>query len=108
MDQTFLLTYSVRTVTKNQSDKDKADKVRNKIANIDEWVKQSPVETTFTGKMYITGDTDQAKKKTAIKNVQAIFLPILEEFEAKADKVVIDCVLSVNNIKEAFDFEIKN
>ncbi|WP_025122617.1 MULTISPECIES: hypothetical protein [unclassified Serratia (in: enterobacteria)] len=104
----FLLTYTVRPVSDYSGDIDKADKVRNKIAEIEEWFKYSTVETTFMGEAYITGDTDQAKKRNAIKHVETLFVPILEKFEASENDVVIDCVMMVHNIEKPFQFEVKH
>ncbi|MFQ0831237.1 hypothetical protein AAH211_22380 [Serratia fonticola] len=107
MKSNFLLTYTVQPMTMSDSDKEKADKVRKKIASIDEWVKYSDVETTFMGEVSITSYSDESRKRDAKQEVKSLFLPILKEFDASEKSVTICCVMMVHHIDTPFEFEIK-
>ncbi|MGC1054565.1 hypothetical protein WKH14_19810 [Pantoea agglomerans] len=107
MLQNFLLTYSVKAVTDYSGDVEKASKVRAGIADIEIWEKASDVETTFIGKMEVSGMADNAKKENAIKQVRNEFMPILEKHKAHAEDVVIHCVMMLKNIELPFHFTIK-
>lgn len=102
----FLLTYSVKPVTDHSSDEDKADKVRKKIARINEWIKSSDVETTFLGKVEITYTRESYKIEEAQEEVCRLFIPILEEFDASSRDVKIHCAMMVENIEQPFEFVV--
>ncbi|EIA6527246.1 hypothetical protein [Escherichia coli] len=102
----FLLTYSVRPVTDHPTDEEKADKVRRKIARIDEWFKTSDVETTFLGKVEITYTSESYKKEQAEDEVRRLFIPILEECDARSRDVKIHCAMMVENIEQPFEFVV--
>ncbi|HCR2009267.1 TPA: hypothetical protein ONC52_001058 [Enterobacter asburiae] len=104
----FLLTYSVRAQTSASSDKEKADSVRDEIADLDVWTKLETVETTFAGKMYVTGLSVSDKKKKAVANVEEVFLPILKKHSAYSYDVQITCALLTGNIEQPFEFVVKN
>lgn len=104
----FLLTYSVRAQTSVSSDKEKADSVRDEIADLDIWTKLDTVETTFAGRMYVTGLSDSDKKKKAVANVEEVFLPILKKHLASRYDVQITCAILTGNIEQPFEFVVKN
>jgi hypothetical protein len=89
------------------SDKEKADSVRDEIADLDVWTKLETVETTFAGKMYVPGLSDSDKKKKAVGNVEEVFLPILKKHSAYSNDVQITCALLTGNIEQPFEFVVK-
>ncbi|QBX80193.1 hypothetical protein [Citrobacter tructae] len=102
----FLLTYSVKPVTDHSSDEDKADKVRKKIARITEWMKTSDVETTFLGKVEITKISENYKIDQAREEIERVFIPILETYNAGPLDVQIHCAMMVENIDQPFEFVV--
>ncbi|MEX5410420.1 hypothetical protein [Atlantibacter hermannii] len=104
----FLLTYSVEAQTSYDQDIEKANKVRRDIADLDIWEKIGEVETTFKGRMNISGATESEKKKSAKKVVEEQFLPILRERKAGSYDVKIHCALMTGNIEKPFDFTIED
>lgn len=107
MFQNFLLTYSVKAVTDHEIDIQKASKVRSDIADIKIWDKANDVETTFLGTMEVSGFSESAKKQNAVKQVRDEFRPILEKHNARADDVLIHCVMMLKNIELPFHFTIE-
>ncbi|MGX9277409.1 hypothetical protein ACWXWL_06655 [Pantoea ananatis] len=107
MFQNFLLTYSVKAQTTYSSDQEKAAKVRNDIAELDCWAKQEEVETTFSGRAYITGATDSEKKSSAKKEIESQFLSILRKHDAHSDNVKIYCAMMIEKLDKPFEFIIK-
>lgn len=103
----FLLTYSVEAQTSFDSDIEKASKVRRDIAELDSWEKTDGVETTFKGKMRISGVTETEKKRIARRLVEEQFLPVLRERNARSENVIIRCVLMTGNVEQPFDFTIE-
>lgn len=102
----FLLTYSVKPVTTYQTDEEKADKVRRKIARITEWIKTADVETTFTGKIDITYSSESYKIEEAKKEIERLFVPILKECDARSWDVKIYCAMMVESIDQPFEFVV--
>lgn len=102
----FLLTYSVKPVTEHSSDEDKADKVRKKIARITEWMKTSDVETTFLGEVEITKISENYKIAQAKEEIERVFIPILETYDAGPHDVLIHCAMMVENIDQPFEFVV--
>ncbi|KLV09616.1 hypothetical protein ABT56_00595 [Photobacterium aquae] len=106
----YLLSYSVKPCTDYECDREKANKVRSKIANITElgWFKSQNVETTFTGNFfmaeeYLTNDEKIAESK---KFVRSEFIRILRECEASKYDVRIECEMMVDKIGKSFSFSI--
>lgn len=108
MLQYFLLTYSVYAPYKIQEDIDKANRVRDSIAETHHWNKLKSVETTFSGVMDISGDNQSSMRKSAIKNVKDVFLPILEKHNVKINDVKISCAIMVEDVGEAYEFIVEN
>lgn len=107
MQRNFLLTYSVKAQTDYQSDKDKAEKVRNKIAALDCWKKSDYVETTFSGEISISGSDDGSRKRSAKSAVESAFLPILEFYTAPKADVIIHCAIMIEGVATAYEFDVK-
>lgn len=103
----FLLTYSVKAQSVLDSDKEKANKVRDDIAELDCWSKLDEVETTFSGKMNVNGSSDNERKSSAKKQVDDVFLPILKKHDAASYDVKIYCAMMVGNIDLPFEFIVK-
>lgn len=108
MYQNFLLTYSVKAQTVVSSDKEKAEKVRNDIAELTCWTKLEEVETTFSGRAYISGATESLKKSSAKDEIEEQFLPILKKHDASSYDVKIHCAMMIENLDKPFEFIIKN
>ena len=108
MFQNFLLTYSVKAQTVASSDQEKAAKVRNDIADLSCWTKLEEVETTFSGRAYITGTTDSEKKSSAKGEIEEQFLPILKKHGANYYDVKIHCAMMIEYLDKPFEFIIKN
>jgi hypothetical protein len=107
MDQYFLLTYSVKAVTSQDGDIEKASYVRDDIGALKCWVKVDHVETTFAGMAEISGMSDEAKKKCAIKEVEKQFVPVLKQHDATHWNVRIYCAMMVGSIKVPFEFFVE-
>ena len=108
MFQNFILTYSVKAQSILDDDKEKAAKVRDEIAELDCWTKSNEVETTFSGREYISGMTESDRKASARKVVVEQFLPILKKYEAKSYDVKIYCAMMCEKIDPPFEFIIQN
>ncbi|WHS97805.1 MAG: hypothetical protein LZT29_00682 [Pantoea stewartii] len=108
MFQNFLLTYSVKAQSVISSDQEKAAKVRNDIAELTCWTKLEEVETTFSGRAYITGTNDSEKKSSAKAEIEEQFLPILKKHDAYSYDVKIYCAMMLEYLDKPFEFIIKN
>ncbi|EHK4786560.1 TPA: hypothetical protein NJ546_004447 [Vibrio parahaemolyticus] len=106
----FLLTYSVKAQYPIlEDDVKKANKVRDKIADISQWDKLENVETTFKGSIYLYDfDSIQTKKNDAVKEIKNNFLPILKECQSGRLDVRIDCAMLVDGLGECLMFEVIN
>ncbi|GBO49472.1 hypothetical protein MFFDBJGM_02490 [Pectobacterium versatile] len=107
MSNNFILTYSVVAQSTLNSDKEKAQKVRDKIATLGDWNKLTDVDTVFTGNINAYGIDDTAKKKQAKLIVTNEILPILKEFTAPKTDVIVYCAMMLDNVKQPFEFDIK-
>lgn len=107
MFQNFILTYSVKAQTDWDSDKEKAAKVRNEIADLDCWDKIGEVETTFSGRANLRGATESEMKSSAKNEVKEFFLPILKKHNASEADVKIFCAMMTEKIDTPFEFVIK-
>lgn len=104
----FLLTYSVQAQGNLDSNKDTASNVRDEIARLNCWDKLDEVETTFTGKIDVSGSSDSERKKSAIRAVEEQFQPFLKKHHASSRNVKIFCAMMLDNVDIPFDFTIEN
>lgn len=104
----FLLTYSVKAQDYLESNKEKASKVRDEIAELNCWDKLDEVETTFRGEINASGSLDSERKKSAIRAVEEQFQPVLKKHHASSHKVKIFCAMMLDNVDIPFYFTIEN
>lgn len=102
----FLLSYSVIPQTDYSSAIEKANKVRRAIAEITQWEKSEKNETTFMGIITIEGDSKDSRMKSSIREIKEAFKPILKQYDASSDDVVIYCSMMVEGIDKYFEFEV--
>jgi hypothetical protein len=106
----FLLTYSVHAQYPNiPSDAEKADKVRNDIAKIDDvnWDKLKDVETTFSGNIDLIGEIEYKRRKVKLE-VTNRFVEILKEHKSGPQDVIIHCALMVDGLGQSIVFNVTN
>ncbi|EPG39526.1 hypothetical protein F907_00829 [Acinetobacter colistiniresistens] len=104
----FLLTYSVSpTETTSDTKKKLADKVRDKIADIEigDWKKAVNVETTFAGTIDVTGVTNKEKWESAAKEVKRVMEQAYRDCEATTKDVAVNYAMLLSNAGEAFSFK---
>ncbi|KJF86537.1 hypothetical protein [Photobacterium phosphoreum] len=104
----YLLTYSVNPFTNLDSDKEKANKVRAKIADIshNDWNKSENVETTFKGSFIVNGITREQKEAASKDFVKEQFVHILREYDASCYDVKIECEMMISEIYSSFSFDV--
>lgn len=105
----YLLSYSVKPQHSwDDTHKEKADNVRNKIARITEkgWTKLEDIETTFKGSFDAQAISEEQRKAAAIKFVESRFIEILQSYKATRSEVKIDCAMMISEVKESFKFTI--
>ena len=103
----FLFTYSVSPNGDGDKKTRIADRVRRKIAEIEEygWKKLDNVETTFAGKIYLTAVGTQEKREDAEKIVTDVLRKVIDEDDAYSD-VWVSVALIVNGLGQYIDFRI--
>lgn len=102
----FLLSYSVIPQTECSGDIDKANKTRREIADIKLWDKSEKNETTFMGIVTVDGDSQESRRRSAIREIESVLVPILKKFDAHSGDVVIYCSMMVEDIHKYFEFEV--
>lgn len=104
----FLFTYSVSPHNANlRTDKDISDDMRRKIAQISEflWTKLTNVETTFSGTIFLEGDSVIKKRIDARKQVIKVIKDLLIEHDSYVN-VNVNVALMVNGLGECMEFKI--
>ncbi|WP_074939187.1 hypothetical protein [Ectopseudomonas composti] len=83
----FLFTYSVSPIGGDEKAVMLSDKVRKKIADIDEykWSKLDAVETTFAGELYLTATSTDGRRDEAERTVKDVLRAVVDECEAFSD-----------------------
>ncbi|EPX6842862.1 hypothetical protein ACW05P_002964 [Acinetobacter baumannii] len=102
---TFLMTYSVSPV--NAHDKDVADRIRERIADLDgtnNWVKLKDVETTFKGDITLTRPTTSGKIEEAREKIKGDLSTVFDA-QNPSDKVWISVAFLVDGLGEVKDFK---
>lgn len=112
MKNEFLLTYSVKSMGKKNSDKD-SDNVRRYIDtyllyehDIDNIEKLDSVETTITGMITVTGSTDNDKKNHIKKTIRGAFDALMNTYNIEDTSIEIHCAILVQGIKKTIVFEV--
>jgi len=104
----FLFSYSVSPTDQNSSEKiEKSDKVRKKIAEIDElfWTKEVNVETTFYGEISLKNGDISSRRNEAQSYVKKIIKNVMEENDAFFS-VNVEVSLMVDELGERINFSI--
>lgn len=83
----FLFTYSISPTGDTDSAAKAADKVRKAIANIDnpDWTKLTTVETTFSGRVTLTAQTDCEKREEARDIIDRELRAVINLYNARCD-----------------------
>ncbi len=104
----FLLTYTVSpTDTSSETKKKLANKVRDKIADIDVgWTKSETVETVFSGILTLTKSFKFDKREEVKELVRATFDKVVVDCEANRRSVQINFSIMVEELDSAFEFDL--
>ena len=97
----FLFTYSVSVAGSHEVEL--ADKVRRKIAKLEQWKKLERVETAFSGELYLIADTVSAKRKEAQSDVKEAINKIVDDSDA-LNSVYVNVALLVDGLGEYIEF----
>ncbi|CAJ1866007.1 MULTISPECIES: hypothetical protein [Aeromonas] len=101
----FLFTYSVSPLNTNHKVVEQADKVRKKIAELNQWTKLDSVETTFVGELYLVESTLDGKRREAENDVTNVLKDLLDEMDAYSS-VWVDVALLVDGLGEHIEFKV--
>lgn len=104
----FLFSYSVSPTDLNNSEKvEKSDRVRRKIAEIDElfWNKEDDIETTFFGEISLKSSDINSKRSEAKEFVKKIIKNVMEENDAFYC-VSVEVSMMVDKLGERIKFSI--
>ncbi len=105
----FIFTYSVSPYGDDDKPRKtkQADKVRNKIAEIEKngWTKLENVETTFAGDMWLTDDETSKMKDQAETIVKEEIRKVIDEHEAFKD-VWVHIALMIDHLGKHMEFSI--
>ncbi|EMY0058030.1 hypothetical protein AAIB98_004226 [Providencia rettgeri] len=114
MKQPFLLTYSVKTTSHRDTDKN-ADKFRELITagflcHMDKstsYVKKHPtVETSISGMISISGSTETEKKQHIETVIRDGLKSLMKGHDIPAASIEIHCVILAGSLPSAFEFKI--
>ena len=101
----FLFTYSVSPNGTDDKEKVAADKVRKKIAELNQWEKLEDVETAFVGRLSLSSSNLDDKRSEAVEVVKDVLRDIVEELDAYSD-VWINVALSVDGLGKHIEFKL--
>ncbi|EKO3807900.1 hypothetical protein NTE05_005175 [Vibrio harveyi] len=101
----FLLTYSVSPCRSGDKESRAADKVRRKIAELEEWRKLDNVETAFAGQLYLVSSDIEDKRSEAEEDVTKVFRAVVDELDAYSD-VWVSVALSVDKLGACIEFRV--
>ncbi len=101
----FLLTYSVSPCGSGDKESRAADKVRRKIAELEEWRKLDNVETAFAGQLYLVSSDIEDKRSEAEEDVTKVFRAVVDELDAYSD-VWVSVALSVDKLGACIEFRV--
>lgn len=100
----FLFTYSVSPV--EQRNKNIADVIRNRIAELDgknNWEKLSNVETAFKGEIYLSSSLLRLKRDQAKEKITQILETVFDN-DYPLNKVHIYVALLVDELHDVIEF----